>query len=228
MPHNIFRYSLSAGAALTLNLCAVSQSVAQTAPPPPAEQKTKTEEAVGALSKVNTATGLIFDTAISAGPSTPDVLNPASKVSDGFGALGLAFTASEMTANIYRGDTPAVLEQSQELLIDAGVASMCAGAGPGAIPCGAAYGLGKLAGQAFSYGVRESTGQDIGAHVYDGYEWLKHKAAPDTDPSNEAYWERLRNEHEARVQAGATSGSTCHPGHDENAHPGGCNLPRLP
>ncbi len=226
MTRCIIKYSLFASAALTLNVCAISQAAAQTAPPPPVEKKSKAEEAVGVVSKVNSATGLIFDTAISAGPNSADVLRQANKVSDGFGALGLAFTASEMTSSIYRGDTPAVLEQSQELLVDAGVASVCAGSGPGAIPCGAAYGMGKLAGQAFSYGVKESTGQDIGAHVYNGYEWLKHKAMPDTDPSNEAYWEKLRDQHEARVQAGAASGSGCHSGHDETAHPGGCNQPR--
>jgi hypothetical protein len=216
-------YFVIAPACLLFCSPAVAQSTA-TVPPPKAKPKPVSEELVDAAATTNNTTGLLFDTAIAAGPDSPEIAKQAGKISDGFGAIGLGLTATQMTNSLYKGDTDAVLNQSGELLVDATALYGCSLTGPAAGPCSAAYGLGKVAGQSLSYGVKSWTGKDIGEHAYDAYEAGKESLFPDTDPDRAEYWAKLKKEHSERAKAA----SQCHPGHDEVAHPGGCNSPRVP
>jgi hypothetical protein len=221
---------------LTLAIWAQPAIAGPNDPPPPS----KGDQAADALKTTNSATGLLVTVTGVAGAPTAEALEQIGKAGDVSGAIGLGFTAGQMASNIYRKDVPALVDQSQELMLDAAAASACLGTGPGVVACGASWELGKLAGKSINWAVKQTTGKEPWEHAYDAVErfsneadsWMGQSVGRNAmqpvakTPKSTVENFTVQVEQEQAAAGAAASASGCHPGHDEAAHPNGCHSPR--
>ncbi len=121
------------------------------------------------------------------------------KVGKPFQVLDKGMSIYQVGEDVIRGDTAAALEHGTEFVIDRGVESLCAGAGPGALPCEVSYEAGKLVGDQLNkhFDARNKINKHIYEPLYDKYQRTFH---PENHPEEPEFWERIEREHQERKQ----------------------------